>query len=68
MILSTLATPQIMAESLLSSAQIQEIIVRQAQAWEQQDAQPCFASLKAKKQYYDAIWFSRIREIKCSTL
>lgn len=39
MILSTLATPQIMAESLLSSAQIQEIIVRQAQAWEQQDAQ-----------------------------
>ena len=33
-----------------------------------QDSQPCFASLKAKKQYYDAIWFSRIREIKCSTL
>ena len=26
----------------------------------------CFASLKAKKQYYDAIWFSRIREVKCS--
>jgi hypothetical protein len=31
-----------------------------------QDTQPCFASKKAKKQYYDAIWFSRIREIKCS--
>lgn len=30
-----------------------------------QDPQPCFASLKAKKQYYDAIWFSRIRELKC---
>jgi hypothetical protein len=30
-----------------------------------QDTQPCFASKKAKKQYYDAIWFSRIHEIKC---
>lgn len=30
-----------------------------------QDPQPCFASKKAKKQYYDAIWFSRIRELKC---
>ena len=30
-----------------------------------QDAQPCFASKKAKKQYYDAIWFSRIQEINC---
>ncbi len=29
------------------------------------DPQPCFASKKAKKQYYDAIWFSRIRELKC---
>jgi hypothetical protein len=29
------------------------------------DIQPCFASRKAKKQYYDAIWFSRIQEIKC---
>ena len=29
--------------------------------------QLCFASKKAKKQYYDAIWFSRIREIKCAT-
>ena len=29
-----------------------------------QDIQPCFASKKAKKQYYDAIWFSRIQEIK----
>ncbi|MEL6578984.1 MAG: hypothetical protein AAFQ14_04480 [Cyanobacteria bacterium J06621_12] len=30
-----------------------------------QDIQPCFASQKAKKRYYDAIWFSRIHEIKC---
>lgn len=30
-----------------------------------QDVQPCFASLKAKKHQYDAIWFSRIREIQC---
>ena len=29
------------------------------------DVQPCFASLKAKKHQYDAIWFSRIQEIKC---
>ncbi len=29
------------------------------------DIQPCFASRKAKKQYYDAIWFSRIQEIRC---
>ena len=31
------------------------------------DPQPCFSSKKekAKKQYYDAIWFSRIRELKC---
>ena len=27
--------------------------------------QSCFASLKAKKHQYDAIWFSRIQEIKC---
>jgi uncharacterized protein (TIGR02246 family) len=38
-LLSTFATPEIMAESLLSSEQIQEMIVRQAQAWEEQDAQ-----------------------------
>ena len=31
------------------------------------DPQPCFASKKAKKQYYDSILFSRIRELKCST-
>lgn len=30
-----------------------------------QDLQPCFASQKAKRDYYDAIWFSRIQEIKC---
>jgi hypothetical protein len=28
--------------------------------------QPCFASNKARQQYYDAIWFSRIRELKCT--
>ena len=27
--------------------------------------QPYFASKKARKHYYDAIWFSRIQEIKC---
>ncbi len=30
-----------------------------------QDVQPCFASQRAKKHYYDAIWFSRIQEIRC---
>ncbi len=30
-----------------------------------QDVQPCFASQKTKKHYYDDIWFSRIREIRC---
>ncbi|MGB5637137.1 MAG: hypothetical protein WBM44_16430 [Waterburya sp.] len=29
------------------------------------DPQPCFASKKAKQQYYDAIWFTRISELKC---
>jgi hypothetical protein len=29
--------------------------------------QLCFASNKAKREYYDAIWFSRIHEIKCAT-
>ena len=29
--------------------------------------QLCFASKKAKKQYYDAIWFSRICDVKCAT-
>ncbi|MBF2057545.1 MAG: transposase [Cyanobacterium sp. T60_A2020_053] len=28
------------------------------------DPEPCFASKKAKEDYYDAIWFSRIKEIK----
>ena len=32
-----------------------------------QDIQPCFASKKAKKHQYDAIWFSRIQEIKCDS-
>jgi hypothetical protein len=33
-----------------------------------QDVQPCFASLKAKRHQYDAIWFSRIQEIKCHSV
>jgi len=37
-------------------------------AFSYQNVQPCFPSKKAKKQYYDAIWFSRIREIKCSKI
>ncbi len=31
------------------------------------DPQPCFASFKAKYDYYDQIWFSRIRSIQCKT-
>ncbi|MEL6495949.1 MAG: transposase, partial [Cyanobacteria bacterium J06623_7] len=27
--------------------------------------QPCFASKRAKQKYYDAIWFTRISELKC---
>jgi hypothetical protein len=27
------------------------------------DPQPCFASNKAKQDYYDQIWFSRIRSL-----
>ncbi|MEY2858523.1 MAG: hypothetical protein RLZZ74_2836 [Cyanobacteriota bacterium] len=38
-IFSTLAAPKIMAQSSLSSAQIKEIVLRQAQAWEEQNAQ-----------------------------
>ncbi len=30
------------------------------------DPEPCFPSKKAKEKYYDAIWFKRIKEIKCS--
>lgn len=30
-----------------------------------QDIRPCFASKKAKQKYYDAIWFTRISELKC---
>ena len=29
------------------------------------DPQPCFASSKAQHEYYDKIWFSRIRAIPC---
>jgi ketosteroid isomerase-like protein len=45
-----------MAESLLSSEQIQAMIVRQAQAWEEQDAQAIaddFASVKIKRTIID---------------
>lgn len=38
-ILNTLTAPQIMAQSSLSSTQVKEMIIRQAQAWENQDAQ-----------------------------
>lgn len=30
-----------------------------------QDIQPCFASKKDRQKYYDAIWFTRISELKC---
>ena len=30
------------------------------------DPEPCFASKKARKRYYRAIWFKRISEIKCT--
>ncbi|MEL7010944.1 MAG: hypothetical protein AAGK10_15980 [Cyanobacteria bacterium J06555_3] len=29
------------------------------------DFLPCFASSKAKREYYHAIWFTRISELKC---
>lgn len=29
------------------------------------DPQPCFASNKAQHDYYDQIWFSRIRSLSC---
>ncbi len=29
------------------------------------DPQPCFASKKAKRDYYEKIWFSRIRSLSC---
>lgn len=32
------------------------------------DPQPCFASKKAEKKYYDKIWFSRIRSLQCKSL
>ena len=31
------------------------------------DPQPCFASKKAKRDYYDQIWFSRIQSLHCRT-
>jgi hypothetical protein len=29
------------------------------------DPQPCFASNKAEQDFYDQIWFSRIRDLTC---
>ena len=29
---------------------------------------PCFASLKAKREYYNAIWFTRVSELKCKQI
>ncbi|AOY84723.2 hypothetical protein BJP36_16680 [Moorena producens JHB] len=31
------------------------------------DPQPCFACHQAKSDYYDQIWFSRIRSLQCRT-
>lgn len=31
-----------------------------------QDPQPCFASKRAKREFYDQFWFSRIRSLTCS--
>ena len=31
------------------------------------DPQPCFASAKAQQDFYDQIWFSRIRSLRCNT-
>lgn len=31
------------------------------------DPEPCFASLQAKRHFYDHIWFSRIRTLTCRT-
>ena len=29
------------------------------------DPQPCFASQKAREDFYDRIWFSRIQSLQC---
>ena len=29
------------------------------------DPEPCFASKRAERDYYDQIWFSRIRSLSC---
>ena len=29
---------------------------------------PCFASLKTKREYYNAIWFTRVSELKCKQI
>jgi hypothetical protein len=31
------------------------------------DPQPCFASKKAERAFYDTIWFTRIRQLDCQT-
>lgn len=30
------------------------------------DPQPCFASKKERQEYYDKVWFSRIRNLRCA--
>jgi len=30
-----------------------------------QDPQPCFASKRAEREFYDQIWFTRIRSLTC---
>lgn len=30
-----------------------------------QDPEPCFASKRSEQQFYDQIWFSRIRSLTC---
>jgi hypothetical protein len=33
----------------------------------QHDPEPCFASNKARQRFYDQIWFSRIKTIRCTS-
>jgi hypothetical protein len=33
----------------------------------QHDPEPCFASKKARQRFYDQIWFSRLKTIRCTS-
>ena len=33
-----------------------------------QNNQSCFTSKKHRREYYDAVWFTRISEVKCSNI